>query len=178
MPRSTFLWVVHEYWFMPVAPCTQDFLWDNFLWVSVNTECWAPVSMWKFTGVPSTLRVTLGSGRGSKLRLLQSLTSPNSRTCTSFRVLSCLACTSGQSLLQWPTFLQYVHWSLSNFGRPFRYLLPDSADRCCRISFIEWLGWGCWENLSTYCSSKADLLVHFWTFSVVVNFFCHHQKLQ
>lgn len=45
-----------------------SFIFLNFPSGCFNTECSAPVSIKKSTGVPSTIRVTLGSGRGYEPR--------------------------------------------------------------------------------------------------------------
>jgi hypothetical protein len=52
-----------------VAPITNVFFDLNCPKGSVKTECSVPVSISKLTGVPSTERVTLGSGRGTEPRL-------------------------------------------------------------------------------------------------------------
>lgn len=68
VPKSMVLLVVHGYFLIPVAPCTQEEVADSFPLGLVRTEYWAPVSTKNWTGFPSTCRVTLGSGRGSEPR--------------------------------------------------------------------------------------------------------------
>ena len=62
--------VVHGYDFCPVAPITKVFsFFFTFPRGVLSTENSAPVSTRKSTGVPSTSKVTLGSGRGAEPRL-------------------------------------------------------------------------------------------------------------
>jgi hypothetical protein len=65
-PKSTVREVVHGYCFCPVAPITVVFLFFNFPNGCFNTEYSALVSTKNFIKVPSTVRVTLGSGRWSE----------------------------------------------------------------------------------------------------------------
>ena len=44
-PRSTVLWVVQGYFFIPVAPWTQEDFSEIFPWGLIKTECCAPVSI-------------------------------------------------------------------------------------------------------------------------------------
>ena len=61
--------VVHGYDFCPVAPITKVFsFFYTFPRGVSSTENSAPVLTIKSTGVPSTSKVTLGLGRGTKPR--------------------------------------------------------------------------------------------------------------
>lgn len=65
IPKSTILQVVHEYFLVPLAPWTQDFLEDSSPSPFMSTECWTPVSTRNFRGFPSTLRLRAwAQGRG------------------------------------------------------------------------------------------------------------------
>jgi len=68
-PRLTWRAVVHLCIFVPVAPTTILVLFVSFPIGCCRTENFAPVSTRKSTGVPSTSKVTLGSGREYEPRL-------------------------------------------------------------------------------------------------------------
>lgn len=63
--RSTCLWVVREYWFVPVVPCTHAFLLIIKPIGSVKAECCAPIFTINWTGLPSNFKAIPGLGGGS-----------------------------------------------------------------------------------------------------------------
>lgn len=113
IPRSTFLWVVHEYWLLPVALWTYVLLLDRDPIGCFKIEFCAPVSTRNSTSLPSTFRVTGDSWRGHKPWHPQSFSSSISNTFD-----SPFLCLLGNSFFQWPFSLQYAHWSFWSQGLP------------------------------------------------------------
>lgn len=114
IPRSTFLWVVHEYWLLPVALWTYVLLLDRGPIGCFKIEFCAPVSTRNSTGFPSTFRVTGDSWRGHKPWHPQLFSSSISNTFD-----SPFLCLLGYLFFQWPISLQYAHWSF------WRWVLPS-----------------------------------------------------